>query len=393
MLEQNNPKVLLFCDYYLPGYKSGGGMRTIVNTVERLGDDFDFHIVCRDHDGRADKTPYKTVKINDWNKIGKAKVFYLSSDKIRMSEVMKLIEEVKPKSIYSNSFFSTFTIFLVLLRRFKFIKKTPLIVAPEGELSNGSMQLKQGKKNVYLFFAKFLGLYQNIIWKAASQSEIEETNKYKGNGGKVFYAPNMPPKIIFPEYDQQNKPEKFPGSVRLAFLSRIHPVKNLMFLLKLVEKMEGEVILDIYGPFENPEYVKECKKAALKLPKNVQITFKGEVHNDIVSETLSKYHFFCLPTLGESFGHIIIEALSGGCPILISDRTPWRELEKKEVGWDIPLENSEKWYEVLKQCLKMDNVTYSKHSASARNYAVYWLSKNDIEIATRKVFECGLSKI
>ena len=44
------PKILVFCDFYLPGFKSGGGMWTVVNLVDRFHDRFDFFIVtnkCR----------------------------------------------------------------------------------------------------------------------------------------------------------------------------------------------------------------------------------------------------------------------------------------------------------------------------------------------------------
>ena len=29
MTQNYKPRILIFCDFYLPGYKSGGGMRTI----------------------------------------------------------------------------------------------------------------------------------------------------------------------------------------------------------------------------------------------------------------------------------------------------------------------------------------------------------------------------
>jgi hypothetical protein len=97
-------KILFVIDYYLPGYKSGGGMRTIVNIVERLGDKYEFFILTRDHDGKLDKTPYNTVKINEWNKIGKAQVFYFSADNLKLRVFKRIIKEVEPQVIYLNSF-------------------------------------------------------------------------------------------------------------------------------------------------------------------------------------------------------------------------------------------------------------------------------------------------
>jgi glycosyltransferase involved in cell wall biosynthesis len=52
---------------------------------------------------------------------------------------------------------------------------------------------------------------------------------------------------------------------------------------------------------------------------------------------LTQQDLFLFPTRGESFGHVIHEALRAGLPVLISDQTPWRRLEEQGVGWDLPL--------------------------------------------------------
>jgi glycosyltransferase involved in cell wall biosynthesis len=36
-----------------------------------------------------------------------------------------------------------------------------------------------------------------------------------------------------------------------------------------------------------------------------------------------------------------MEALSAGVPILVSDRTPWRDLQTRQVGWDLSLDDKE----------------------------------------------------
>ena len=52
---------------------------------------------------------------------------------------------------------------------------------------------------------------------------------------------------------------------------------------------------------------------------------------------LGKHHVFLFPTLGENFGQVILEAMTAGCAILISDATPWRGLQEKGYGWELPL--------------------------------------------------------
>jgi hypothetical protein len=76
------PRILIFCDYYLPGHKSGGGMWTVVNLVNTFHTEYEFHIVTRNHDGREDKCPYTDVESGAWNAVGNASVFYATGGMI-----------------------------------------------------------------------------------------------------------------------------------------------------------------------------------------------------------------------------------------------------------------------------------------------------------------------
>ncbi|MCU1306371.1 MAG: group 1 glycosyl transferase, partial [Acidobacteriaceae bacterium] len=59
-----------------------------------------------------------------------------------------------------------------------------------------------------------------------------------------------------------------------------------------------------------------------------------------------------------------------GCPVLISDRTPWRNLEECGVGADLPLEAPEEFQRVLEAFVEMDNKTALEYSQRAYDYAV-----------------------
>src|SRR6478752_639761 len=74
----DKPLILIICDYYLPGFESGGAMRTIVNMVGRLDDTYTFKIITRDHDGPLNLAPYDSVSIGEWNRVGNADVYYLA---------------------------------------------------------------------------------------------------------------------------------------------------------------------------------------------------------------------------------------------------------------------------------------------------------------------------
>ena len=63
-------KILVFCDFYLPSIKSGGGMWTVVNLVDRFCDRYDFFVVTRNYDSKGDTVPYTSVETDVWNKVG-----------------------------------------------------------------------------------------------------------------------------------------------------------------------------------------------------------------------------------------------------------------------------------------------------------------------------------
>lgn len=390
MNKNRKPKILIFSDYYLPGYKSGGGMRTIVNMVDRLYKKYDFRIVTRDHDGRQDKTQYKNVEINDWNQIGEAKVFYLSKNSIKLSKIRELILDVKPDLIYTNSYFATLSIFVMVLRRLNKIPTLNVVIANCGEFSDAALQLKSSKKKLFIKFSKKTGLHKNVLWKASSVIEKEEIKKIKGSGGRIFIAPDLPAKRLNYEMLFEEKPEKVEGIAEMVFLSRFMRKKNFKWLLENLTDIKGNLKIDVIAPIEDENYWQECLKKIEGLPKNIFVKYLGSVPHEKVCETLLKYHFFILPTISENFGHVFLEAMSAGCPLIISDRTPWLDLEEKGIGWDIPLENPDRWLKVINDCIKMRNEDFKKLSTQAKNYVERWLADEKIEEDTIKILEYGL---
>ena len=250
-------KVMVFCDYYLPGFKSGGGMWTVVNLVERFGDIYEFYIVARNHDGKTDRKPYDSVKTGDWNSVGPAKVFYLGPRQLTRRAFGELLREVKPDMVFLNSVLSLPSITFLRTRKNPEFSRIPVIVSPCGELSPASLEIKGVKEGLFLKYARLSGLYRNVIWRASFEADAEEIRSAIGRDIEILCAPDLPPKTILPEIDLSQKPVKIPGSARFVFVSRIDPKKNLHFLLEQLATLHsGEVELDVVGPFEHQEYWK-----------------------------------------------------------------------------------------------------------------------------------------
>lgn len=333
------PIVLLFVACYLPGFRGGGPIRTIANLVDKLGNDFDFKIVTMDRD-LGDTCPYANISANEWHSVGKAQVLYTSSDMRSYKSLFRLLNETKHDILYLNGFFQpNFTVKPLILRKLKRSIRRPTIVAPHGEFSPNALSLKRFKKSVFMIFERFFGLYENVVWHASTKYEALDIHKSRGIPvDEVLVAKNIvaEPEIIDTELLVSERIESSVLSV--CFLSRISPMKNLTYALKILSEVKIETSFNIYGPKESADYWKACQELIDKLPSNIMVSYLGSVSPENVRNIISKHDIFFVPTLGENFGHVFIEALSSGVPILVSDKTPWRGLKERNVGWDISLD-------------------------------------------------------
>jgi glycosyltransferase involved in cell wall biosynthesis len=180
------------------------------------------------------------------------------------------------------------------------------------------------------------------------------------------------------------------GEIRLYL--RLVRKKNIhYFLERLRDVKTGKVEFEIVGPLEDREYWSECQAIIKTLPANVSVSATGAFpsQTDALKRVCAS-HFFAMPTLNENFGYVFIEALAAGCPLLISDRTVWDDIENHNAGWRIPLEEPESWIESINRCLAMDAGEYAAMSRSARCYATDWLAEPETNEATAKVLKRAL---
>ena len=78
-MPQTKKKVLIFIDWFLPGIKAGGPIKSVSAIVNQLSNDFDFYVLTTDTDF-GENEAYKGVESNVWIDFkGKAKVCYLSA--------------------------------------------------------------------------------------------------------------------------------------------------------------------------------------------------------------------------------------------------------------------------------------------------------------------------
>lgn len=375
---KQNKKILILNGQYLPGYKGGGPIQSCFNMIENLYEDFDFFVLCADRDYK-DNVPYGGVKINQWNDVGHAKVYYLSPDKQNFKGFKEVINSIEYDVMYLNGFFSPiFTIRPLILRHLGKLKNKPIILTPRGDFTGGC-ENKKLKKYSYIYLAKILGLYSGLLWHATS--EIEERDiKLKFKHSDVFTVPNLPAKFI----PKEPYISKKAGELRLVFISRIFPKKNIKYALEVLSEItEGNVVFDIYGPMEDRYYWLECEKIIEKMPNNIRVKYCGEVEHKDIPHIFEQYHAFFFPTLGENYGHVIVEAMMNNCLCILSKGvTPWdKYIELLGIGAELKEKNS--FVNIINNLINYDENDFRK-SVDKNNKYVMEATKSDLAIEKYK---------
>lgn len=325
-------KILTFVSFFLPGYKAGGPIRTLDNLFCRLSaKGYDFSVVTSDRD-LGDKSPYMGCDSGKWHEKKGYSVFYATNGIQGLVHILKCLYKDNSDIVYLNSFFSIkfsiIPLFIMLLRG------KSIILAPRGEFSRGALQIKPLRKKLYISLFKIAGIYRSVHFQASSDFERDDIISVIGEKCKVYIASDIPSTpLSFSE--QVNCSDE--GYIRMVFLSRVSPIKNLDFALDVLYDVTANVKFDIYGPIASQGYWRKCLDKIEALPSNVIVQYKGIVHPGMVQNVLNAYDLFFLPTKGENYCHAITEAFMSGVLVLIPDTTPWLQLAEQGIGWNIPL--------------------------------------------------------
>jgi glycosyltransferase involved in cell wall biosynthesis len=346
--------VMVLCGFYLPGYIAGGPIRSISSITENLGDEFDFHIITSNHDLNSE-TPYPEIQSDQWNRIGKAAVYYVPDGIRSLATIAGILRKTPYDMLYLNSFFSPkYSIWPLLLAKCRILPVKPVLLAPRGEFSDAALGLKAFKKRLYRAVSSLAGLYDQVFWHASTPSEKSDIARNFGVGSEAILTSRVLVASDMVAMNQstsdamaQTEAGQGQNALRVCFLSRISPMKNLQFALQVLQGVRSNIVLTIHGPKEDPEYWGLCQQAIDRLPAHISVHYAGPVDSDKVVEAIAAHDLLFVPTLGENFGHVFIESWSAGVPVLISDRTPWRDLFNQNLGWDLPLGDVQPFIDAL----------------------------------------------
>ena len=383
------PVILVFTGRYLPGYKAGGILRNLVNTVDFLCDIFDFKIVTRDRD-LGDAVQYSEIETDRWQVVGNAKVYYLSPKSETLDSLNKLVMETPHSVIFLTSYFDPLTIKVLANRRLGLSRRMPVIVAPFGEFAWASLGQKFLKKIVFIVVARLTRLYQGVVWRVSSTYEANDLVRVMNpKMSSIKITGDLPIKVVQLPSATHGKLDVVsePVALRIIFLSRISREKNLNVALSILRSIKVSVVFDIYGPTENISYWNECQVLISQLPPNVKAKYCGNVLPSNVLEIFGNYDLFLFPTGGEAYGNVIAESLTAGTPVLLSTETPWRDLEADGLGWDIELNNLDAFVTVIESVALQSQAQRLQVRTDVRARARDRLLSQDVLESNRRLFK------
>ena len=372
----NKPHILICIDWFLPGYKAGGPIRSIAHMTEQLP--FRFSVITSIFDHNSTE-PYPHVTPGEWQKYNaNTAVLYLDPSAIDKDIYKQQIQNLNPDFIYCNSLFSPNFALTPIKAAREMGLRDKVVLAPRGMLKSGALKVKAGKKRVFLLLSRWLGWFKGISWHATNEQEASEIKKHYGIKSKIHVAPNLPASLVGQVELTERK-----ETLKLVTVARVSQEKNILGAAQILIEQEGPVEWHVFGVLQDQAYFREVQSVCSK-KVDLNVTFHGDIPPTEIDRSLKKGHFFFLPTLGENYGHAIVEAFVRGIPVITSDKTPWRNLSDFGCGWDIPLDGN--WKDAIAKAKNMDQESYAEMRSKALAYAQIHVHSNEAIQSYRAIF-------
>src|SRR5882762_2881491 len=105
---QRKPVILVFADWFVPGFKAGGPISSCLNFALLMKDDYDVYVFTSDTD--FGETVSYDLPPDTWiNNIDPGfKVYYARRKRISFWQIREVINELNPDFLYLNNMYSLY---------------------------------------------------------------------------------------------------------------------------------------------------------------------------------------------------------------------------------------------------------------------------------------------
>ena len=291
--------------------------------------------------------------------------FFIGNKIITNKNIFYLIKLIlNEKVIFINGVYSLFFFILpIVIGLFK-IKK--IIISPRGQIAPETLVKKRFLK---LFFFKLLTIVQGIIpsklfWLVTSTREkiflqffIQYTHL------DVTIVDNLND-IKIKKFSKINKKK---NSLNLFYFSNITQKKNLFDSINIVKNTKNPNIkFNIYGKIIDHSYF---KKILHLIKDHPNIKYKGYIDNNLALEKIFlKHHFLVHHSLGENYGHILVESMAYGLPFISNTSHPFSEVDDNFDGFVLPKGLIFQQVDFINKLFTLNNKSYQIYRKKFYNF-------------------------
>ena len=277
--------------------------------------------------------------------------------------------------LHQHGLFLPISVFTLLLNNIK------IIINPHGYLEPEKLKVSKLKKKFILWLFERKNLQNCHCLIACSNQEATSLRDW-GLTQPIVILPNgiddsllRKTIVVNTKLDFKAKYNIKNDSKILLFLSRVHPFKGLELLLESILAIKehfrnSDWVFVIAGPDEL-NHTKKLKSIVNNQNIEDIVKFVGPQYNNDKYLSIDSADCFILPSKGENFGIVVIEALARGIPVISTKNTPWSELIDYSCGWWID-RTKEDFKSVLLKLINTDSKSLLK------------MGKNGISLVEKK---------
>lgn len=251
---------------------------------------------------------------------------------------------------------------------------------------------KKLKKQIYWYLFEYKNLQKSISVILTSNGEKQnlkktfvETKKFKK---KVIKYGIFKKKINKEKIKKKflNKFKFLKDQSYYLYLGRFHKKKGIDIIIKAVNKIRKKINSKILlmGPYENLHYKEYLEKLVKKYELENKIFFSNARYDDLKWGAILSSKAMILSSHGENFGISLIESISLGKPILITNKVNiYKEILKFKSGF-VSKDNVNSFSRMI---LNYENLSIKEKKEMTRNSLICFKKNFDLSNTNNKKSE------
>ena len=334
-------RVCLVSSSFYPAIFYGGPVSSTWDLSKKMGEKgIEMYVSTTNANGKK-----KLTGVNTKKHIKQAKNVFVRyyneqiTNFFSISFIFGVFSDIKNSDVVYIQYLYHYTVLFSLFYSFFLGKK--IVICPRGSMSKYTFKNKKSIWKRFWLFLVVKPFSKKVLWHASSYLEKQDI---------LSHFPDVNVQIVsdgidFDSFQNQNRIEnteilkKYLGtdfkevSEILFSMGRLHDIKRFDVLIHAfsiyVKENKNSKLLIAGGDDGNKI---KLQKLIYKLKLSDSVFLIGLINFEQKKELLTNCTVFSLCSEFESFGIVVAEALACGTPVIVSDKTHWKDVEKNKCG-------------------------------------------------------------